>query len=214
MANYREYPNRLEWLASRTQTLGASEVASAIGIGFTSQLDLWKEKTNRRKREDLSDNKRVDYGTRAEEHIRELFAIQNQDRYSVEYHPYRVYFDNANPFLTATLDGELVRESDGKRGVWECKTAWISSKADLDKWSNNSIPQHYYCQVCEQLAVTGFDFVVLSAQLIFLDGNSEIRHYVIERNEVEPDIEYIKKEAIKFWSCVQKDTPPNTRLTL
>ena len=214
MEQFVEYSNREEWLNARNKSLGASEVASAIGIGFTSQLDLWKEKTGRKERSDLSSNERVQYGTNAEEQIRNLFALQFKDKYEVEYHAFRVYKHATHEFLTATLDGELTRKSDGKRGIWECKTAWIISKADFDKWSNNSIPQHYFCQVIEQLGVTGYEFIVLTAQLIFQDGNSEIRHYTIERNEVEADIKYITTEAAKFWRYVQANKEPPQRLTL
>lgn len=209
-----EYPNRLEWLAARRSSLGASEVASVVGEGFSSALELWKEKRGLIEHPDLSTNPRVAYGTAAEEYLRALFALQFDGTYTVEYHPYRVYKNVRYPFLTATLDGELMRESDGKHGIWECKTAWIMSKADLDRWGNNSIPQHYYCQVCQQLGVTEFDFVVLTAQLIFTDGHSEIRHYTIERAEVENDIKFVQGEAVKFWRYVESGKQPPQRLTL
>lgn len=211
---YNEYKDRAEWLAARNNSLGASEVASAIGMGFNSPLELWKEKTGKTEKSDLSDNGRVAYGIEAEEHIRALFALQFGDKYAVEYNPYRVYKHDKYDFLTATLDGELVRKADNKRGIWECKTAWIMSKNDLDKWADNGIPQHYYCQVCEQLSVTGYDFVVLSAQLIFMNGNSEIRHYTIERSEAEDDIKYIEAEAIKFWQYVKRGKCPPQKFTL
>ena len=214
MANYVEYANREEWLASRIQTLGASEVASAMGMGFISQLELWKEKTGRKPRTDLSNNARVTYGTYAEAPLRELFSLQFHDKYQVEWHPYRVYHHEKHDFLTATLDGQLTRIADGKHGILEVKTAWIMSKRDLEQWENNSIPNHYFAQAVEQLGVTGFDFVVLQAQLIFDDGHSEIRQYYIERNEVEDDIAHVEEKAVKFWGYVTSDKQPPTTITL
>lgn len=208
MARYVEYANRQEWLASRQNTLGASEVASAMGQGYVSQLDLWKEKTGRIPHNDLSGNKRVVYGTFAEAPLRELFSLQFHDIYEVEWHPYRVYHNDKYDYLTATLDGELTRKADGKHGILEVKTAWIMSKRDLDKWENNSIPQNYYVQICEQLGTTDFDFVVLFAQLLLPDNKSEIRPYFIERNEVENDIAYVEEQAIKFWQYVTSDKQP------
>lgn len=214
MARYVEYVNREEWLASRIQTLGASEVASAMGMGFTSQLNLWKEKTGRKPHADLSANERVQYGAAAEEHLRGLFALQFKDKYQVEYHAYRVYHHAKHDFLTATLDGELTRLEDGKHGIWECKTAWIMSKRDEEQWADNSIPQHYFVQVLEQLGVAGFDFVVIQAQLIFSDGHSEIRQYYIERDEVEGDIVYVEGKAVEFWGYVTSDKQPSVDLEL
>lgn len=214
MSNYTEYANREEWLANRIHTLGASEVASALGMGFVSQLDLWKEKTGRKARTDLSENERVQYGTAAEEHLRGLFALQFKDKYDVEYHAYRVYQHEKYDFLTATLDGELFRKADGKHGILEVKTAWIMSGRDLEQWENNSIPQHYFVQICDQLGVTGFDFVVLQAQLIFQDGKSEIRQYYIERDEVQDEIAYVEQEAVKFWGYVTSGKQPPTVLEI
>lgn len=214
MPKYKEYSNREEWLQARTKTIGASETASALGMGFNSQLDLWREKTGRKEHSDLSANSRVQYGTQAEEHIRALFALQNESKYKVEYHEFRVYEHDKYPYMTCTLDGELERLEDGKHGILEIKTAWIKSKNDLLNWENNSIPQHYYCQICQQLAVTGYDFAILYAQLIFSDGKSELRPYLIERGEVLADIEYVEQEVTKFWGYVEKDTQPPTTLTL
>ncbi len=214
MSNYTEYANREEWLASRRSTLGASEVASVLGMGFTSQLDLWKEKTGHKPHADLSKNERVTYGTYAEAPLRELFALQYHGIYEVEWHPYRVYHNETYEYLTATLDGELTRLSDGKHGILEIKTAWIMSKCDLEQWDNNSIPRHYYVQVIEQLNVTGFDFVVLFAQLIYQDGKSEIRPYFIECNEVENDIDFVEEEAVKFWQYVVDNKQPPVTLEL
>lgn len=214
MARYIEYANRQEWLASRQNTLGASEVASAMGQGYVSQLDLWKEKTGRKEHTDLSNNERVRYGTYAEAPLRELFSLQFHYVYEVEWHPYRVYHNEKCDYLTATLDGELTRKSDGKHGILEVKTAWIMSKRDLEKWENNSLPQNYYLQLLHQLNVTGFDFVVLVAQLIFPDGKSEIRQYYIERDEVEDDIAYVQEQAVKFWQYVTSDKQPPVTLEL
>lgn len=213
MAHYIEYPNREEWLASRQNTLGASEVASAMGMGFTSQLDLWKEKTGRKLRTDLSTNERVIYGTYAEAPLRELFSLQYHGVYEVEWHPFRVYRHDKYPFMTCTLDAELTNVQTGEHGIWECKTAWVTSKKDLDEWDGR-IKQSYYCQVCAQLEVTQWDFVVVTVQLIMSDNNSEIRHYTIRAEETVEDRKYIVKEVSQFWNYVSSNVCPPTKLQL
>lgn len=76
------------------------------------------------------------------------------------------------------------------------------------------IPNHHYVQVCDQLGVTDFDFVVLQSQLIFQDGHSEIRQYYIERDEAESDIAYVQSEAVKFWGYVTSGKHPPTILEI
>ena len=215
MANYIDYPNREEWLKGRIKSLGASEVACVLWEGFDPATELWKEKTGRKQRKDFSNDKRVEYGTNAEDYLRSLFALKHKDKYKVEYFPYRTYIHEKYPFLHATLDGELVKLESGKRGVWECKTVWVMSRKELENW-NGKIPQKYYIQVLDQLCVMKYDFAVVTVELIFPDGNSEIRNYTIERNEqVENDIKYIETEAAKWWSeYVVKDKKPPIKMTL
>lgn len=203
-----QYKDREEWLAGRSKSIGASEVAIILGqASYKSPLDLWKEKTGRKKPDDISEDERVFYGTEAEEHLRALFALKHRRDYKVEYKPFLVYHHGEKPYMTCTLDGELVRLSDGKRGVWECKTALIQSKRALEEWDGR-IPNNYFCQVCDQLNITQFDFLVLSAELRFPDNTAEIREYTIEADEVRADMAYVEEEVTKYWRYIESDRQP------
>lgn len=200
MLTYREYPNRDEWLDSRKNSIGASEIAAVLGInGAQTAQQLYREKAGLSVPADLSGNAAVQYGTKAEEHLRELYKLKHIHEYKVEYHPYRVYFDRATPHLTCTLDGELLRKSDNAKGVWECKTALIQSKAALAAW-DEKIPQKYYCQLCQQLGITRYEFAVLNAELRYPDGSAEIREYTIAYDEAQDDIEAVIDEGTRFWA--------------
>lgn len=221
MQNYVDYPNREAWLKGRINSLGASEVSSVLGKGFQSSLELWKIKTGKVEPKDLSDIPRVRYGTEAEEHLRALFSLKNADKYRIEYFPYRVFNHSKYPYLTCTLDGIIIQtdydeenylSSDiyRKYGVWECKTVWITSSRELEQW-NGKIPDKYYIQVLQQLAITDFSFAIITAELILPDGNSEIRNYMIERTkQVENDIQHVIKEAVEFWTkyVIPNKEPP------
>ena len=65
-----------EWLRERMNGIGASEAAAIIGMSpyMTNEM-LWEIKTGRRKAEDISGKSYVDYGTRAEQYLRALFAL-------------------------------------------------------------------------------------------------------------------------------------------
>lgn len=214
MVNFTDFDNKNEWLAGRKNGLGASEVASALGMGFVSQLDLWKSKVGIKELPNIDENDRVRYGQDAEEYLRQLFALQYKKDYDVSYFRYRVYRNDKNPMFTCTLDGELVEKETQKKGILEIKTTWITSKQDLSEWEGNHIPQKYYIQTLSQLFVTEFDFVILFAQLIMSNGNSELRHYRIDKEEVRDDIEYIAKEGAKFWVYVETRQAPPTKIIL
>lgn len=214
MIRYTDYPDRKTWLANRYKSLGASEIGIACGISrFKSISDLWEEKTGRRQAEDITENERVRYGTEAEQYLRALFALKHEKEYQVEYFPYRVYFNEEEPYLTATLDGLITRLIDGAKGGYECKTVLVQSKRTLEEWDNR-IPETYYCQVLQQMFTAGLDFVILNAELRFPDNNAEIREYLIERSNVENDIKWVVQKGHEFWWYVLNDKRPPITMTL
>lgn len=208
-----EYPDRESWLAARKNTLGASEVAAAIGVSpWMSRTELWRIKTGRKKPKDISAEPRVIFGQNAEGLLRDLFMLEHPE-YEIEYHPFRVYFQEETPFLTATLDGELTRKEDNAKGVYEGKTAECSKKAQWEKWRGR-VPDNYYVQLCHQLWCVGKErsFSVLNAKIRGRDGNSALFNYEYFREDMEQDIAFVISEAKKFWYYVEKDEQPPERL--
>ena len=112
--------------------------------------------------------------------------------------------------MHASLDGELVDE-DGRNGILEIKTTNILQRMQKEKW-NQRIPDNYYIQILHYLAVTGYEFAVLKAQLKS-EWAGELRiitkHYFIERKEVEKDMEYLIRAEKKFWDCVVTGCRPD-----
>ena len=202
--------SRSEWLAKRKSYIGGSEAACIVGMNpYQSNVDLWELKTGRKKAEDISDNPYVRYGTEAEKPLRELFAL-DYPQYKVEYVEHNMWLNSDYPFAHASLDGWLT-DREGRRGVWECKTTNIQSPSQKMKWENR-IPDNYFCQVLHYLAVTGFDFAVLKAQLKWQDGEHDVfcvtKHYHIERTEVEDDIQMLMNLEQKFAEYLVTDTCP------
>ena len=213
--SYIEYDNREDWLAGRTKSIGASEVSAAVGLNpFMSQLELWEIKTGRKKPKDLSNVSRVVFGQNAEGLIRDLYMLEHPE-FTLEYHPYRVYFQTELPFLTATLDGELIRVEDGVKGIYEGKTAECTKKQQWENW-NGKVPEHYYTQLCHQLWCAGSDykFSILNAKIKGLNGDSSLRSYEYNRDIMKADIEWLVTEAEKFWYYVKEDKRPPISLTL
>lgn len=208
---YVELDNRESWLEYRKASIGASEIAAAVGLSpFKTQLDLWKEKTGRVQPKDISSNPSVMFGNKAEEHLRGLYMAEHPE-FDLEYHPYRIYIDDELPYLTATLDGELIEKETGRRGVLEIKTADCSKKAKIQEWKD-AIPQYYYCQVIQQQMITGYDFSVLYAKLKYLNGDSALRSYEFDRSDLIEDIKWLREKAEEFWRYVANDIMPPLRL--
>lgn len=204
--------SREEWLKARTR-IGGSDASAIVGKNpYRSNVDLWLEKTGQTIAEDISDKPYVKYGTDAEPHLRALFALDYPE-YRVGYKENNMFTNDKYPWAHASLDGWL-SDQDGRMGVLEIKTTEILQSMQREKW-NHRIPDNYYIQILHYLMVTEFDFVVLVAQLKS-EFNGEIykqvKHYKIECEEVQNDIEYLRDAEEKFWQMVQDGRKPNTLL--
>lgn len=204
-----DFENEEAWKTGRMNGIGGSDASAIVARNpYKTNLELFEEKTGRAQAPDISDKPYVQYGKQAEEHIRELFKL-DYPCYKVEHHEFRILQSKANPFMQASLDGELT-DPDGRRGVLEIKTTNILQSMQREKW-NDRIPDNYYIQVLHYLLVTGYEFAVLRAHLISAWGNDiriTVKHYFIERNEVEDDLQYLQEEEIKFWGFVMSGRKP------
>lgn len=202
--------NRAEWLEQRKGRIGGSEAACIVGMNpYQTNVELWEYKTGRRIAEDISDKPFVKYGTNAEEYLRELFKL-DYPQYNAHYVDNNMWLNEKYPFAHASLDGWLEDEK-GRRGVLEIKTTNILQSMQREKW-NHRIPDNYYIQVLHYLMVTEFDFAVLKAQLKYdYDGDIFLttKHYLIEREEVKEDIEFLEKAERRFFECIKEDRQPN-----
>lgn len=201
--------DREEWLQNR-QRIGGSDASAILGMNpYRTNVELWQIKTGQLVPEDISDKPFVKYGTEAEKHLRELFKLDFPE-YQVLYEENNMWLNDKYPFAHASLDGWLV-DQEGRKGIWECKTTNILQSMQKEKWKGR-IPDNYYIQLLHYLLVTGFDFVVLVAQLKS-EFNGEIykqtKHFKIERAEVEEDIKFLESSEKKFWKQIQEKRKPS-----
>lgn len=202
-AEKRIYQSREEWLVARKNHIGGSDASACVGMNpYCDNVQLWEEKTGLRIPRDISGEDYVMYGTKAEHCLRELFVL-DYPQYQVRYDEHNMFVNTDFPWMHASLDGELT-DADGRRGILEIKTTNILQSMQKEKW-NDQIPDNYFCQVLHYLAVTGYDFAVLKAQLKSEWGGElriTTRHYFIERKDVEEDIRYLIGAEKKLWDCV------------
>lgn len=208
--------NHASWLKNRSKYIGGSDVACILGYNpWKTNLQLYREKVGLVEAPDLSGNAAVEYGTKAEEHIRALFALDHPEL-EVSYVPYNSWHNSKYPFAAASLDGWSREKETDRKGVFESKTAIITSKAQAEKW-NNRIPDNYYCQVVYYLGVTEWDFIDLRARLRHeYPGNRYIveRDYHIERSECEEDIPIVMEAAAMFYDRLKKKEEPPLLLSI
>lgn len=211
-----KYSNKEEWRLNRCKGLGGSDVACILNLNpYKTANKLWREKKGIDIAEDISDKPYVQYGTNVEHILRELMALKNKNKYEYYYEADCVLESKEYPFMRASVDGLIVEKDTKRIGIWECKSANTITSQSKEKWSDG-IPNNYYCQVIYYLAITGFDFVELDAELICMDKDKDeysiFKHYHIERADVLEDIEYIQKEVIKWWNdyFIADKEPPLT----
>lgn len=204
-----DYKDEKDWLTGRKNGIGGSDASAIVGLNpYKTNIDLFEEKTGRQIPEDISDKPYVIYGKNAEEHIRELFKL-DYPQYKVKHYEYRILQSLQYPFLQASLDGELL-DKEGRKGILEIKTTNILQSMQREKW-NDRIPDNYYLQILHYLIVTGYEFVVLRAHLVSSwdwEVRTQVKHYFIERKEVQGDLDYLLQEEIKFWKYVESGRKP------
>lgn len=208
MIKYETLPSREAWLEKRKDSIGGSEAACIVGMNpYMNNVELWEYKTGRKQPEDISDKPYVKYGTEAEQYLRALFAL-DYPGLTVCYEPDNYWTNSDFPFAHASLDGWLI-DRIGRKGILEIKTANVG-QGTLAKWKDR-VPDNYFIQILHYLMITGFDFAVIKSQLKSDYGDAvrlDTRHYWIERDEVEEDIEMLMMEEKKFWEYVKTDTRP------
>ena len=209
MITHKTLNSREEWLEARKKSIGGSDAAAIVGASpYKTNIALWEEKTGRQDFPDISDKEAVRYGINAEEHLRALFALDFPE-YEVFYQPNNFWTNTEYTFAHCSLDGWLT-DHEGRFGVLEIKTSTIQGAAMKAKW-NQRIPENYYIQLLHSLLVTGADFAILKAKLIYhVDGETfaQIRHYRIDREEVRADLDFLEEAEREFAEHLKNDTPP------
>ena len=205
--------SREDWLKHRGNYIGGSDAATILGLNpWKSNVDLWLEKTGQVIPEDISSKPYVQYGINAEPIIRELFKL-NYPQYKVEFVDNNSWTNDKYQFAAVSHDGWITEISNGRKGIWECKTTEIVSSMAKEKWSGK-IPDNYYCQLLHSLLVReDCEFAHLTALLTWKFSDQEIyqqvRNYHLERADLEEDIRYLAEEEEKFYIQWQEGKRPN-----
>ena len=201
--------SREEWLKERSLRIGGSDASAVLGLNpYRTNLELWQIKTGQFTPEDISDKPYVRFGMEAERYIRELFKLEHP-QYKVFYEENNLWVNDKYPFGHYSADGWIIDE-DGRLGVWECKTTNILQSMQKEKWKER-LPDNYYIQLLHGLLIMEADFAVLKARLKYEFGGEiyvQVKHYHLERAEVEEDIKILEEaERVFFRQVLEKKRP-------
>ena len=201
--------SREEWLKERALRIGGSDASAVLGLNpYRTNLELWQIKTGQLIPEDISDKPYVRFGMEAERYIRELFKLEHP-QYKVFYEENNLWVNDKYPFGHYSADGWLI-DKDGRLGVWECKTTNILQSMQKEKWKER-LPDNYYIQLLHGLLIMEADFAVLKARLKYEFGGEiyvQVKHYHLERAEVEEDIKILEEaERVFFRQVLEKKRP-------
>ena len=182
--------DRDAWLAARSETLGASEVATILGLNpYESPFALWHRKKGLLP--PIQQSEPMRWGQLLEDGIAHGFAERTGT--PVRKHGWLLR-SRTSPWLSVTPDYEIV----GQNALLEIKN--VSSYKE-EEWISEG-PVTYQAQVQMQLAVTGADFGWLAG----LVGGQKLYFHRIERSE--GFLAAMAEETKDFYDRLKNDDPP------
>lgn len=190
-----------EWLEARKGKITSTMVSAILGMNpYMTNQDAWEILEGIKEPQDISDKPYVQYGLKAEEYIRRLFAL-NHPEYDVEEvntNEWHLYIDDEYPFICASGDGIYTKE-DGTTGSLEIKTSEILASQQKESWKD-SIPSNYFLQVLIEIRCQKTQEATLVAELKYATDYIARKEYEIKKEDVEDDINYVVKEVVDFYN--------------
>ncbi len=196
------FKDRDQWLAARREGIGASEVATIVGLNpWETPYQLWRRKVGLDEAKPMS--AAMAAGHILEDGVARYWAEATGRQIIQSSRSDFMFVDPEKPFLrvspdrTYWLEGEP--RNDDNKGILECKTTrMVVDPADL--------PKHWFAQVQMNLGVAGYtsgSLAWLSAAGGFDFGYQDIK--------LVPDFfGWLAEETERFWTdCVQGGAEPS-----
>lgn len=192
------FANREEWLAARSKGIGASEVATIVGLNpWQTPYQLWRLKVG------IDPPKAENFAMKAGHYLEDAVAsfwhdATGKDIIKASKEDF-MYVDEERPFLRVSPDRTYwLGEGRGhdEKGILECKTTQMSVDPE-------NLPRHWFCQVQMNLGVAGFEH----GSLAWLTQGREFGYQNIN---FAPDFfAWLSEEVAKFWiDCVEGKQEP------
>jgi putative phage-type endonuclease len=189
--------DRQSWLAARKQGIGASEIASVLGVSpYESALALWARKTGRVIKEENDENELMFWGKQLEDKIAKVTCDKAGAAIS-QLSP-GVFAHADHQWMLASPDG-IIHMPDAPE-IPLCLEVKNINVFAAKRWQN--IPEHFQLQCQQQMLVMDAPRDLWGG---LIGGNWHVWDW-IDRDEKECD--RIVRAGAEFWKMVQEDVPP------
>jgi len=197
-------PHTYDWHKMRHGGLGASDAAAVLGISpWLSPFSLFWQKIAEPVDDDMTEPQL--WGTLLEPVIVDRFRTLHPEFTVTDGRG--MYADPDRPYVRATPDG-LVYETGADGGM---PVALLEAKTGDPRWAHDwgtpgsaDVPDHYWCQVQQQMHVMDLDVTYL----VVLLGGKDYREYQVPRDQAFIDGTLLPALA-EFWDRVTRmDAPP------
>jgi putative phage-type endonuclease len=186
------FGDRDGWLAARTQTIGASEAAAALGLSpWESPRELYLRK--RGLMPPTVETQAMRIGSLMEPVLAQLYEEETGRQILDE----QVFLRSTLDPMSATLDGIT---DDGR--IVEMKCVGGFAAKELGQEGSDEIPDHWMIQAHQQMLLHGsgqVDFAVLV-------GGTRFKIFEVQRNELL--CEELAARIPAFWCHVEKGIAP------
>lgn len=194
-------PNSQAWLDSRFKFIGASEIASILGLNpWSNAYTVWDNKVNGKSTES---NFRMQAGHYFEESVGNMIRDLVNGIHTVE-RDGCVRLHNDYPYIACTLD--FKGECDFGDYVLDVKCVGVNTYNQI-RPANKLCAVYYWLQIQQQL------LIMSEAQVGFLAywaAGQMLKIYKIERHL--PTMDIICKASEVFWQHVMEKKEPNVLL--
>lgn len=194
------FPGEEEWLEARRDGIGGSDIASILGYGYKSPMEVWLNKT-RQDDEEPEDSESLDAGKLLEDDALELYLRRRRKARAepqIWTRPFSFFQSKRNPIFRASLDGIVTNENI----ALNAKTA-VGGFEDWGDPGTDEVPLGYVYSAQWEMAVLGPEYVEHHTPT-FLGGKFDV--WTIRRDDEL--IEDMAKKAKAFWKLVKQGKPP------
>lgn len=208
-----------EWLELKRTTIGGSEAAMVVNESKWGNTNDLYNKMVLGKEKNIQENDRMIEGTKAEEHIRSLFALDTKE-FLIKNPPkrgYWFYYRTDKPYMSCTPDGLAKNTKTGKLWGIEIKDVELIRRDDKTMWENSNLPNQYYFQLLQYLAVfNDMEGAVLIAHLKYFKHDDQTDEwkfdYAVDKpfylyradKKVMTHIAYLEKKETEFYELYIK----------
>lgn len=186
------FDSREQWLEARKEGIGASEVATIVGLNpWETPYQLWRRKTGLDPAKPMS--AAMNTGHILEDGVAQYWAQATGREIIASSRDDFMFIDRDRPYLRVSPDRTFwisgATRNDDNKGILECKTTRM--RVDPD-----DLPKYWFCQVQMNLGVAGYEegsLAWLSAGMGFDFGYRDLRFV--------PDFyAWLVDEVSRFWT--------------